>query len=302
MRISPFPKIFAVGSPHIPTLFKGEVEITEKIDGSQFVFGKIDDELWMRSKGALLHIDAPQQMFEEGVRYIEDVSHRLPNNVVFYSEWLRQPKHNVLKYARTPKNGIALFGVQFLSTGHFVSQHDRLCEFAKALDVETVQLLHKGPVDDIDMLDKLLNTESQLGGADVEGIVVKNYGQDFWLGGQLMPLTAGKYVSEKFKEIHRKNWSKENTAGGKWQVFKDQYCTETRWEKAVQHLRDKGELEREPRDIGKLIKEVRSDITEEEKETIKEFLWKQFGDELLRNSTKGLPEWYKHKLAEDSFK
>ena len=31
-------------------------------------------------------------------------------------------------------------------------------------------------------------------------------------------------------------WSKENTAGGKWEVFKQGYRTEARWDKSIQHL------------------------------------------------------------------
>ena len=34
-------------------------------------------------------------------------------------------------------------------------------------------------------------------------------------------------------------------------------------------------------------------IEEEEKETIKEFMWTEFGKELLRKSVHGLPEFYK---------
>jgi ATP-dependent helicase/DNAse subunit B len=71
--------------------------------------------------------------------------------------------------------------------------------------------------------------------------------------------------------------------------------------KAIQHLKEKGELEFTPRDIGKLIKEIQDDITEEEKENILNFLWNEFGKELLRNAVKGFPEFYKRYLAERNF-
>ena len=67
--------------------------------------------------------------------------------------------------------------------------------------------------------------------------------------------------------------------------------------KAIQHLRDEGNLACEPKDIGRLIQEVKRDISEEEINTIKSFLWREFGEELLRRSTAGLPEWYKQQLA-----
>ena len=84
-------------------------------------------------------------------------------------------------------------------------------------------------------------------------------------------------------------------------MFKENYRTEARWAKAAQHLKEAGKLEGTPRDIGKLIVEVKRDIEEEEMEAIKDFLFKQFGEELLRRSTVGLPEYYKNKLLDDSF-
>ena len=49
--IPSYPKVFTVGDRHTLNLFKGPVQITEKVDGSQFAFGKIDNELHFRSKG-----------------------------------------------------------------------------------------------------------------------------------------------------------------------------------------------------------------------------------------------------------
>lgn len=70
----------------------------------------------------------------------------------------------------------------------------------------------------------------------------------------------------------------------------------------VQHLKEKNELEGEPRDIGRLMKEVNLDIIAEEKEAIKEVLWKEFSGDLLRVATHGLPEWYKNELTKKAFK
>ncbi len=117
-----------------------------------------------------------------------------------------------------------------------------------------------------------------------------------------MPLMAGKYVSEKFKELHRSGWNKENTGKGKLEVFKMQFNTEARWRKAIQRMAEQDLLTNSPKDIGSLIKSVQQDITEEEGEHIKEFLWKEFSGEVLRYSVRGLPEWYKKTLAKRSFK
>ena len=117
---------------------------------------------------------------------------------------------------------------------------------------------------------------------------------------QIIPLMSAKYVSDKFKEKHQKDWKKENTGKGKWELFKENYRTEARWLKTIQHLRDDGKLDNSLKDIGNLIKEVKRDICEEEKENIKYFLWREFGEELLRKSVWGLPEFYKKYLMEGS--
>ncbi len=75
-----------------------------------------------------------------------------------------------------------------------------------------------------------------------------------------------------------------------------QYKSEARWNKAVQHLRDNGELTGTPKDIGPLIKEVRQDIIAEEKENIKETLWGISQNDFLATATNGLPQFYKEQL------
>ena len=294
--IKAFPKIFTLGQDYIKDIFKEEVEITEKIDGSQLDFGKIDNELYVRSKGKEIYIENVDKMFEEGVNYIVSIADKIPNNTIYYCEYLRVKRHNVLSYNRIPKNHIILFGVSDITGTRFISKYNELKEFGDKIDIETVPLLYKGKIESIEEIEKLLDTESVLGGCKIEGIVVKNYNRKFLLGGQPIPLMMGKYVREDYKEVHRKNWKGEYTSKGKWDKFKEGYRTESRWRKAIQHLREKGELENSPRDIGKLLKEIQRDIIEEEKEDIKEFMWSVFGKEVLRYAIKGFPEWYKKEL------
>lgn len=105
-----FPKIFAVGDRHIQKLFDGTVEITEKVDGSQFVFGKIDGELMCRSKGANIVMDAPEKMFSEAVEYVKSIEEKISDGHVYYAEYLKKPRHNTLAYDRIPQNYLVLFG------------------------------------------------------------------------------------------------------------------------------------------------------------------------------------------------
>lgn len=289
--IKAFPKIFALGQDYIKDILDGEVEVTEKIDGSQFGFGRLDGELFVRSKGAMLHIEAPNNMFKEAVDYIASIEDRIPDNTIFHAEYLQTPHHNSLTYGRIPKNHLCLFAVSDSSEKHY--GHDDIIKWAEKLEIDAVPLIYKGTIESTDQILEFMGSESYLGGANAEGVVVKNYNKPFLLGGQPIPVMSGKYVSEAFKEVHRAGWSGEHTTRGKWETFKDGYKTEARWMKAVQYLRDSSELTESPKDIGKLIKRVMEDIEEEEKETIKNFLWKEFGSEVLRTSVKGLPEFYK---------
>jgi len=295
--ITAFPKVFAIGTDYIRDLFNGYVEITEKVDGSQFVFGRINETLYMRSKGAQLFTEKPEKMFLEAIHYIDSIQEYLPEDMIFYCEYLKNPKHNTLKYNRIPKNHLMLFGVKDTTERFYVN----LSHYAEMLDIECVPVLSFGSVGGVNELMGYLDSESFLGGTAIEGIVVKNYDKKFFLGGQPIPLMAGKLVSERFKEVHRERWGKEEKTKSRIDTFMESFRTEARWEKAVQHLRDSGELGNEPRDIGKLFKIVHQDIDDEEKENIKNFLWGEYGDQIKRRATAGMPEWYKNKLAERAF-
>ncbi len=298
--IKAFPKIFSIGQDYISQIFDSEVEITEKVDGSQFNFGKIEDELHMRSKGKQIFPEAPEKMFKEAVDYVYSIAERIPNNTVYYCEYLKSPHHNILKYDWIPKNHLVVFGVSD-PVCNFKAKYSELINYAEDVGLTTVPLLYSGLVSDVQFLKALLETKSFLGGSLIEGVVVKNYSIPFLLGGQPIPIMAGKYVSEKFKETNQESWSKENTTRGKWEVFLESFRTEARWNKAIQHLREAGTLENAPRDIGGLIRAIHQDIEDEEKESIKGFLWSHFKQDLMRKSIAGFPEWYKGKLMENVF-
>lgn len=297
--IPSFPKIFAIGQRHIQDIFDSEVEITEKIDGSQFSFGKIDGELIVRSKGCQLYVDNPEEMFKEGIEYIVSIQAMLPDNTVFYSEYLKKPKHNVLAYDRIPKNHLMLFGAMDLRSQRFC-HYDGLSSWAKKHDIEIVPRLFEGKIEKPEDIFELIEIGSVLGGQKVEGVVVKNYSKPFVIGGQIINVMSGKYVSEKFKEVANKEWKRDNTGKGQWEMFLTKYKSEARWNKAIQHLRETGILEESPRDIGNLLKEIQVDIVKEEGDEIKEFLWKHFHKEVLRYAIKGFPEYYKELLLKES--
>lgn len=302
--ISPFPKIFAVGSQYVQTLLDDSVEVTEKLDGSQIAFGVFDGELFIRSKGQRIYIETADKMFKPGIEVITELYEKgkLDKERAYYGEYIRQPKHNTLSYSTTPKGLIALFGIRNnpkYQIDQWVTDHALLKINADKMGLDVVPLLFHGRIESIEQFNEIINQPSYLGGCNMEGCVVKNYTQQFLLGGQPIPIMMGKYVSEAFKEVHHKDWNKENTGKGKWETYKCGFNSEARWRKAVEHLRDSGSLESDPRDIGKLLCEINHDIELEEKENIKEWLWREFGKELIRGATKGFPEWYKQYLLSE---
>lgn len=295
-----FPKIFPIGSDYIQNLFKGEVEITEKVDGSQFDFGCTPDgQIVLRSKGQELYLDKYEKMFGLAVNFVIDKQEEILKypGTYFYGEFLSKPKHNILCYDRTPVNHIILFGVSVEGTG-FVNDYREIKEWGKNLDLEVVPLLYRGEVNNYEELKPLLKTKSLLGDIEVEGVVIKNYKELISLGNKIYP-TFGKYVREDFKEKLNKEWT---TGKDKVQMFIDSFRTEARWDKSIQHLRESGKLLNEPKDIGILLKEIERDLIEEEEINIKNGLYKLFKDQILRKARAGFPEYYKQKLLERSFK
>jgi len=302
--IRAFPKVFAIHKDYVKGVLDGPVEITEKVDGSMFAFALLDNILYTRSKGQMIYPETCPKIFRGAVDHVLSIRDKIPPDIIFYCETLQGERQATITYGRAPKNHLILFAA--CSAGYtFESNYGNLVNYALTLDIEVVPLLYKGtvvgPETDRryydDFVEELLGKESILGGTRVEGIVIKNYAKEFLLGGQEIPLMCAKVVSEEFKEQHRGTWKSRNTGKGKWETYKESFRTEARWMKAIQHLREGDALTCTPRDIGFLIHRVRDDITAEEKEAVKEFLWGVYGEELLRKSTAGLPEWYKERLA-----
>jgi len=308
--ISSYPKVYNLGHRALVGLTEESVVVQEKVDGSQFSFGLMVEPgppeadvcihtLKMRSRGAAVDPDNPPKMFKEGVEYLKSVQQFMKPGLVYRCEYLSKPKHNTLAYDRVPKNGFVLFDVEDFNKGaqHFENWHGIKIE-AMELGIEPIPMFFVGMVEDLDTLHKWLSTKSFLGGQDIEGVVIKNY-QRFGVDGKTM---MGKYVSEKFKEVHQVDWKGRNpTHKDILQLIGDKLRTPARWEKAVQHLRDRGQLLDEPKDIGPLMQEVNTDILQEEGDKIKEELFKWAWRQIGKNTTRGLAQWYKDKLVEQQF-
>ena len=224
-----------------------------------------------------------------------------PNTITLFFEYLSKPKQNTIFYERVPKNNIILFDMML--NDKYVN---RKCteEFAKKFDLEIVPLLWSGDGKNFtdDVYHELLEHKSILGHdkkgyQKIEGIVIKNYLKYYnvsefpYLEGMWM---ACKIVNEDFKEKN-KITNKSNNLD----TIKQSLISPNRWQKAYQYLEEKGELKHEMGDMAKLAPRVKEDIRDEEKEEIKEQLWKLFGPNIMAASLRGLAEWYGRKLAEE---
>lgn len=289
-----YPKVYALGHAAAKELLFDEVVVEEKIDGSQFSFGIINGELKCRSKGAHLIVDQPEPMFKEAVEVMKALP--LREGWTYRAEYLKTPKHNTIAYNRIPNKHLMLFDV---NTGEeaYLNVAERLVE-AQRIGLECVPVLFIGKIDNPADIMALIDNESTLGGAKVEGIVIKNYSR-FGIDKKVL---MAKYVREDFKEVNGVEWKKNNpNHGDVIERLVAMYKTPARWEKAIQHLRDAGKLTGSPKDIGSLIKEVQNDIESEEKEALKNYLYTSAISHIMRGVVRGLPEFYKEHLMKQQF-
>ncbi len=296
MHIRSYPSVFAIGHKAIANLFDGVVLFEEKVDGSQISWQVSDEGLSIRSKNADIQSDAPEGMFARAVESIRERLGCFHPGWIYRGEYLLKPHHNTLKYSRVPNGNIILFDVE-IGEQSYMGYEEKACE-ADLIKLECVPMLYKGVVSGVDQLMAFLDRESILGGTKIEGVVCKNYSQFT----SEKKVAIGKYVSEKFKEVHTGEWRKANpTKRDIVDALIAKYRTEARWEKSVQHLRDAGTLEGSPRDIGALIREIPEDVLKECRDEIADSLFEHFWLHIRRGVIAGFPDYYKQKLAETAF-
>lgn len=300
-----YPSIYSLGHKALADLLKGRVVLQEKIDGSQFSFGVFEDPqglgtyIRMRSKGKEFVVGEQESMFNPAVETVQRLFPDLKVGWTYRAEFLGKPKHNVLSYGRIPKQHLILFDINDAEESYLSPDQVKLEALRLGLDMVPTFFEGKGSSVDLPMLKWLLDGESILGDEKIEGIVIKNYGQ---FDPHTKKVLMGKFVSEIFKETHKKDWKKENP--GKKEIvqgFIEQLKTEARWRKALQHLRDDGKLSRTPKDIPLLIEEVQADILKENAEDMKRVLWEFAWAQVRRGVVAGLPQWYKEELLKEQF-
>lgn len=300
--IHSYPSIYAFGHAEIDDLLNHPVIVEEKIDGSQISFWKREDgELEMRSKGAQINMFAPEGMFNKAVEYAKSVADMMVAGIVYRGEFLAKPKHNVLCYNRVPRNNIIIFDAD---DGQQAFAKIRTAKemLAEGIGLETVPLIYSGMITSPEQIREFLELESCLGGQKIEGVVIKPADYDLW--GKDKKLLMGKFVSEHFKEVHKKEWKQEHATPSQGDIIKtitDQYTNAARWQKAIIHAAEAGTLQNAPQDIGPLMKDIPDDILKECEDEIKEILFKWAWPQIRRQVTHGFPDWYKDQLLKKQF-
>jgi hypothetical protein len=287
-KINSYSSPFNVGHKALENLFTGTVIVQEKVDGSQFSFGVDDSGKWFaRSKRVQLHEQDKYGMFDGAVATVVEIAELLTPGYTYRGEYLQKPKHNTLAYSRVPNGGIIVFDIDKGDQDYMMPEE--LIAECERIGLEHVPYL--GQFDSkpkLDELKVLLDTDSVLGGHKIEGVVLKNYAQ---FG------VDKKTLMEK----HSKDWKQRNPSRNDviLAIIED-YATEPRWRKAVNHLREEGKIELAPQDIPSLMKEINQDVLSDSEDEIRERLFKHFWKDISRGLTRGFPEWYKNYLVEEA--
>jgi hypothetical protein len=168
-----YPSSYALGHRYIQKIFDGNVLVEEKIDGSQFSFGRFNGELKVRSKGKEMFFDAPEKLFKRAVEAVSKLD--LKDGYTYRGEVLDKPKHNALTYNRVPQDNVILFDIN-KDEENYLSRQEKELE-ALRIGLEVVPVMYDGVIDSPEFVKSFLDRESILGGQKIEGVVIKNYNQ-----------------------------------------------------------------------------------------------------------------------------
>lgn len=302
-----FPMFPKVSRKMNKEIFLGSIEVTEKLDGSQFRIGLFKQELIYGSRKKEMPTDPMFDIAIEQAYRIYDIwkEEKLPE-MILYAEYLKKPKHNTLQYERVPKNHLYLFEVLFVKDGEIVGvgSLQQIQEFAKIFDIDPPNVLYVGKALTKEKLQEYVDRESYLGGTKQEGIVIRSREYTYPSPPNppifnLFPLRA-KLVREDFMElntkVHAADHAKNKTIMDK---MLERYFTEARVRKAVLRLREAGKLTGTLRDIPLVINEFLDDLFEEELDDIKDFLWSFYEKRFKRKIANRVAVMYRTKILDE---
>lgn len=301
-ELGSYGKIYNLGHRAVRDLLNFPCQVQEKIDGSQFSFGVRDGVLNMRSKRAVIHEGNEAGQFKIASETVQALfaAGDLIEGWTYRGEAVTKPRHNHIVYDRIPIGGIILFDID--RGEEDMIHYEGLCDEAECLGLEVVPQFGAWNIGSVADLAALCDRKSILGGkTNIEGVVIKPTIPIFdTLTGKTL---RAKFVSPEYRETQTTSWKAANPNREDFiEALVKGLTTEARWRKAIQALRDEGVLEDDPRDIGRLLKEISQDTLEEEGDAIAATLLKHFWKKnISRGITRGFPEWYKQQLLELQF-
>ena len=262
--------------------------------------------------------------------YLEKPSH-------YGTMYDRVPNHHIALFDVNEERIVEsiIDGVSKYRDGNYIPYYQVDME-ARALGLESVPLLYYGndlssgdnciitgslvDVSHSTILNRFLRKISFLcKDTRVAGLYVKNYGQRINGVSTADDLAIGEVMNTKTygigRDVNKNNSDKSDNKGDNSDngvvITKitpsnreivtrvlSEYKMEEHYVDAFKRLDDSRELDYTPKDIGKLIKLIVTDITETECENIKNVLFKFVAPHIKKGAVSGLCEWYRNKLVE----
>ena len=293
-----YPKVLSsdILSRDIP--ITGDIYVEEKYDGSQFRFMQhADGTREFGSKNVVFQPGVPEKSFTAAVDSANAALDRFAAagvsgvDAYFVAEYLRSPKHNTLAYSRVPRGNLVLFEAEIGGVPVDV------VEVAEVMQLEPVRVIEvRKTFPSLSEVDAYFNEESSLGGTRIEGVVCKAYDTYITVDGVPRRLML-KYVQSGFKELNARQWHQGESPVD---FVSSLFNYDAIYTKALGHLRDNGSYTGTLRDIKPLIDLVEADLDEEYAEAIKEMLYQRFKHDIQRRLIRGIPQFYKAYLAENT--
>lgn len=147
------------GHEFIEKLFNKYVIISEKINGSRFVFNKIDDNFnfFKANNNEITIIERTiMQFYENGINYIEnlsnDIKDSIPDNWYFGFQYFPSNNPILIQYDFVPKNNLVLTDIVIKNDSNntlkIIKDPEILIKWANKLGVQEPPYIYKGKLTD----------------------------------------------------------------------------------------------------------------------------------------------------------
>lgn len=287
--------------------------IEEKIDGSQMSLYIDDGKINFYNKKH--KIDNGSNYFAKAISiltYKYDDKKILNSEYIYHGEVVCNLKHNVILYKRTPKNYYIVYDIYDTTKKCYLSPELKQNECIR-IGLEYVPILYYNndpqcsPVNKcrelIDQIEKE-KIESCLGGIP-EGIVLKHH--SFYMNDVIMTIKL-KLVATKFKERRdnikdpKQNKKVYHSPEEFLQKIGSEFCTKARFQKAIQHLAERNEIDLSQfnhSDVSKVITELNDDFDKEYMDEVLALLWTEFGPIIKKYAREGIGIWLKEEYMDN---